>query len=581
MSSLPQTIQPPNIDIAFQTVINQAKEIVFVKDINGRFIFMNEAGIQCLKLPSLEDIVGKDSAELFGATIGFECWESEYRVLTSGKPHTSQTLFPGLAGKLQITKFPYTSSENKVLGVVGVGHIIGENEVKSSGLLSLTPPIIDDHKLARKPIVAPQHLLQESRVPEMTSSSLVEQDTVNLSRALLSLQAAITAVASSLDMARILDTFVWEMINLLEAGECFVFHLNPDDDSIFSHITFPKQNKHTEKQTYKLADYSLFKKTLDERCAQQMANDQLGSVFPEYRRLFKGDIESILVLPLIFHDQLIGVTAVIERVKPRIFTDQEVSLAQLLVSQAASSIVNARLYMELDAANKALTVSNEELDAFSHTVAHDLKSPLGLIIGFSDIIMKEGDSISQSDLHEFLQIIVNNGRKMTSIINGLLTLASVRQGEIDTEPLSMAQYVIESKIRLIPLIEKYQAEIVIQEDLPTAWGYGTWIEEVWANYLSNALKYGGRPPRIQVGATKQKDNMIRFWVKDNGEGLTLEQQSQLFTPFTRLNQAAIEGHGLGLSIVQRIVKKLGGEVGVDSTPGQGSTFFFTLPDHKI
>lgn len=574
MPSLPQPIQPPNIDIAFHTIINQAKEIVFVKDINGRFVFMNEAGIQHLKLSSLEDIVGKDSAELFGETIGFECWESEYQVLTSGKPHTFQIQLPGLVSKLQITKFPYTSSKNKVLGVVGIGHIVEENEANPPGLLSLTP------QSTKKPIVTPQHPLQESHVPEMPPSNLVEQDTVNLSRALLSLQAAITAVASSLDMARILDTYVWEMINLLEAEECFVFHLDPDDDSIFSHSIFPKQSELTE-QMYKLADYPLFKKTLDERCAQQIANDRLGSVFPEYCRLFKGDIQSMLVLPLIFQDQLIGITVVVERVKPRIFTDQEVSLAQLLASQAASSMVNAQLYMELDAANKALTVSNEELDAFSHTVAHDLKSPLGLIIGFSDLIMKEGDSLSQSDLHEFLQIIISNGRKMTSIINGLLTLASVRQGEIDTEPLSMAQYVIEAKNRLIPLAEKYQAEIVIQEDLPTAWGYGAWMEEVWANYLSNAIKYGGRPPRIQVGATRQKDSMIRFWVKDNGEGLTLEQQAQLFTPFTRLNQAAIEGHGLGLSIVQRIVEKLGGEVGVDSTPGQGSTFFFTLPDHKI
>ncbi|MEW5960997.1 MAG: ATP-binding protein, partial [Chloroflexota bacterium] len=110
-------------------------------------------------------------------------------------------------------------------------------------------------------------------------------------------------------------------------------------------------------------------------------------------------------------------------------------------------------------------------------------------------------------------------------------------------------------------------------------GYAPWVEAVWTNYISNAIKYGGRPPHVELGAEVQPGGMVEFWIKDNGDGLSAEEQRRVFAPFTRLSQVSTEGHGLGLSIVQRIVEKLGGQVGVKSEgkPGQGCTFSFFLP----
>jgi signal transduction histidine kinase len=141
----------------------------------------------------------------------------------------------------------------------------------------------------------------------------------------------------------------------------------------------------------------------------------------------------------------------------------------------------------------------------------------------------------------------------------------------------MAQIVAEAQQRLADLIHQSGAAIVGPEAWPAALGYAPWVEEIWVNYLSNGIKYGGQPPRLSLGATSQTDGQIEFWVQDNGAGLTPEEQTRLFVPFTRLSEAQTEGYGLGLSIVRRIVEKLGGQVGVESVRGEGSRFSFTLP----
>ena len=111
-------------------------------------------------------------------------------------------------------------------------------------------------------------------------------------------------------------------------------------------------------------------------------------------------------------------------------------------------------------------------------------------------------------------------------------------------------------------------------------GYRDWIKEVWINYISNAVKYGGNPPRIELGAEVLPDNRVRYWVKDNGQGISEEDQKELFKTFSRLPQTADqEGHGLGLSIVKRIMDKQDGEVHVSSKIGEGSIFSFLLPSN--
>lgn len=231
-----------------------------------------------------------------------------------------------------------------------------------------------------------------------------------------------------------------------------------------------------------------------------------------------------------------------------------------------------------------LEARNRELDAFAHTVAHDLKTPLTALVGYSQLLQRNIAKMSRDTTRQYLDIILRGSRKMSDIIDALLLLANVRmRAELTIAPLAMADIVAEVRARLGAMIEEADAEVTVPATWPVVLGHAPWVEEVWANYLSNALKYAGRPeegvpPHVALGYDADPaEGQIRFWVRDNGPGLTEAQQARLFTSFTRLDQARAEGHGLGLSIVHRIIERLGGEVGVESTLGEGATFYFTLP----
>jgi two-component system sensor histidine kinase/response regulator len=231
---------------------------------------------------------------------------------------------------------------------------------------------------------------------------------------------------------------------------------------------------------------------------------------------------------------------------------------------------------EIESKNAELQQQNDELEAFAHTVAHDLKNPVNVISGYSELLIEDLSSTIDTASLEMLQKTHRAGQNIVNIIDALLLLASARQQVVEMTPLNMIDIVTNVQHRLDLMIEEYQGEIILSSEWPTALGYAPWIEEVWTNYISNGLKYGGRPPRLELGTTQQENGQIRFWVRDNGQGISSEEQDKLFVPFTRISQARVEGHGLGLSIVQRVVSKCGGEVGVESQIGQGSTFYFTL-----
>ena len=292
-------------------------------------------------------------------------------------------------------------------------------------------------------------------------------------------------------------------------------------------------------------------------------------------------LRSVLCVPMITRGHAIGALYLENRSGNNVFTRADLPAVNLFASQAAIAIENAQLNDELEERVSARTAELQnivnELNAFSSTVAHDLKIPLTVISGYAAALLKSSQTWSGRQRNH-LQVIRTKTKDMADTIDALLLLARVRElDEVEIEPLNMDSILKAVFSTLSPFIEESQATVEMPHNWPVAYGFSPWVQAVWLNYLSNAIKHGGKPPHLELGAEAPAEGFVRFWVHDNGPGLLGVDLQQLFVPFTRLRNVDVEGYGLGLSIVQRIVTKLGGQVDVVSEPGQGSTFGFTLP----
>ncbi|MEJ2679710.1 MAG: MASE3 domain-containing protein, partial [Gemmatimonadota bacterium] len=195
---------------------------------------------------------------------------------------------------------------------------------------------------------------------------------------------------------------------------------------------------------------------------------------------------------------------------------------------------------------------NEELDAYAHTVAHDLKTPLSVIIGTTEL-MDGAISLPPEKRTDLLERIESTAFEMNGIVDNLLLLSEVRKADVPTGPVDMGKIVKNVRGRFRDMIEEHGARVTVPDMWPSAIGYAPWLEEVWANYLSNALKYGGQPPRVELGASMLDEDRVRYWVKDNGEGVPETSRNRLFVPFNQLGRKRGTSHGLGLSIVLQII----------------------------
>ncbi|MBI5567210.1 MAG: GAF domain-containing protein [Chloroflexi bacterium] len=316
--------------------------------------------------------------------------------------------------------------------------------------------------------------------------------------------------------------------------------------------------------------------------------------WPHHRAIYDpAALHAVVSFPILIGARCLGVLGLGRDRPDYAFDADQIQTGQLFARLAALALDNAQLFAaaqselaerqqaeaSLREANAELHIRNEELDAFAHTVAHDLKGSIGLMVGFADMLLESYPDLSSEAIQGALLKITGSGIKAANIVESLLLLSGIRRQEVQPERIEMSRVIDEAVQRLAEAIKTSGAVISQPDraDWPIVRGYAPWVEEIWVNYLSNAIKYGGQAPCIELGATRQPDGFIRFTVRDYGAGLTLEQQQRLFAPFERLGQAHIKGQGLGLSIVRRIADKLGGQVGVDSQPGQGSTFYFTLP----
>jgi len=226
-------------------------------------------------------------------------------------------------------------------------------------------------------------------------------------------------------------------------------------------------------------------------------------------------------------------------------------------------------------AEDQLKERNKELDSFAHTVAHDINSTLAGIVGFGELLVRF-PYLPEEKKHIYYDRIVTSGRKMSSIIRELLFFASITKEEVIYGMVNTKKVIDEAIKRLDLKIKENKASITISETIDDVISYGPWIEEIWYNLISNAIKYGGQKPQIELSSRVVK-NRVKYIVKDHGKGLTEEEIENIINDDLKFKRGKIKGHGLGLSIVNRILRKLDGHLEIESILGKGSTFIFSLP----
>lgn len=221
---------------------------------------------------------------------------------------------------------------------------------------------------------------------------------------------------------------------------------------------------------------------------------------------------------------------------------------------------------------------NKELDSFTYSVSHDLRAPLRAISGYTKILNEDYGSVIDAEGKRVMKVISNNAQKMGQLIDDLLAFSRLGRQSVVNIPIDMNSLVKSIKEELMGFSDLKNIQIDIQ-DLINPTGDSSMIKVVMTNLLSNAIKYSSKKDEIliEIGSYCEEKNIV-YYIKDNGAGFDMQYYDKLFGVFQRLHSTTeFEGTGVGLAIVQRIIKKHGGKVWAESKIDTGSTFYFSLP----
>jgi len=303
----------------------------------------------------------------------------------------------------------------------------------------------------------------------------------------------------------------------------------------------------------------------------------------------KHGIKSLLCAPLLNRGALLGIMYLENNLATHAFTPARVQLLEILLLQAAISLVNARMYEEVQRLNTELEQrvatrtsqlenTMKELEAFSYSVSHDLRAPLRAINGFSQAILEEYLSLLDETGRDYFNRILKASQSMESLIDDLLTLSHITRQEMRREKIDLCE-MAQSVINDLHVKEpRRRVQFITTQELPVN-GDKNLLRIALTNLLGNAWKFTRRhqSARIEMGAVTLNGEKVYF-ISDDGAGFNMAYAGQLFRAFKRLHTSVeFEGTGIGLATVQRIISCHGGRIWAEGEVEKGATFYFTLP----
>jgi signal transduction histidine kinase len=289
----------------------------------------------------------------------------------------------------------------------------------------------------------------------------------------------------------------------------------------------------------------------------------------------------VLGVPLLREGLPIGVIG-LTRSKPRAFSEQHIDLLQTFADQAAIAIENVRLFDEIHDKSRQLEIASQHKSQFLANMSHELRTPLNAILGYTELMADGAYGEPSEKMLGILKRLEANGKHLLGLINDVLDLSKIEAGQLELELSEYCVQDIAQTVRstLEPLAadKKLAFKLELARELPPGHGDGRRLTQVLINLVGNAIKFTDAG-EIAIKA-EANNGSFHVSVRDTGPGISAADQAKLFQEFQQADNAITRkkgGTGLGLAISKRIIEMHGGRIWVESQPGQGSTFTFTLP----
>jgi GAF domain-containing protein/CheY-like chemotaxis protein len=390
------------------------------------------------------------------------------------------------------------------------------------------------------------------------------------------------------------DVVARNFVEVLSIPECSVSLLDPENNTLetITDLLIEEDQQQIVRDQNIGEVVSLYDYPATDRVTRTLepfiihASDQEADT-AELAYMNKHGMSTLVILPLAVKGEAIGIIELESWGEEREYTQSDINLALTLANQAAVALDNARLYEEQIEITDQLRELDKLKSQFLANMSHELRTPLNSIIGFSRVIMKGIDGPVTEEQTQDLSAIYNAGQHLLNMINDILDISKIEAGKMELafEDIQLPQ-IIESVLSTARgLVKGKPVELLtdVPDDLPTIHADPTRVRQILLNLLSNACKFTDEgnitiTVKQQIGLNDRAE--IYIGVTDTGVGISPEDQRGLFEPFTQVDGSATRksgGTGLGLSITRLLVNLHGGEIHIDSTRGEGSTFYFTIP----
>jgi signal transduction histidine kinase len=291
---------------------------------------------------------------------------------------------------------------------------------------------------------------------------------------------------------------------------------------------------------------------------------------------------AMAVAPMLRENKAIG-TIVVVRAEPRPFSDKQIAQLKTFSDQAVIAIENVRLFHEIEEKSRQLEIANQHKSDFLANMSHELRTPLNAIIGFSEVLVEKMFGEVNDKQLDYLKDIHSSGRHLLSLINDILDLSKIEAGRME---LDIADFDLRSALENAMTLVRERAQrhgialsLEVERSLGTLQGDERKFKQILLNLLSNAVKFTPEGGKVDVAA-RPGVGAVEISVSDTGVGIVAEDQKVVFEEFRQVGSdytRKAEGTGLGLALTKRFVELHGGTIRLESAPGRGSTFTFTIP----